>query len=68
VRWAGHVPYTGEMRSILKYVLREHQENRKMGDISIKGRVKLKSTLNKYGARVSIGLIWLGIGSSDEPL
>jgi hypothetical protein len=68
MRWAEHVAHTGEMRNILKYVLGEHQEKRQIRDISIKGRLTLKSILNKYGARVLIGLIWLGIWSSDELL
>jgi hypothetical protein len=67
MRWAWHVAHTGEMRNILKYVLREPQEKRQIRDIIIKEMVTLKSTLIKYGARVSIGLIWLGIGSSEEP-
>jgi hypothetical protein len=40
---------------------RDHLE-----DLDVDGNIILKLILNKYGARVWTGFIWLRIGTSDQ--
>ena len=57
MRWAGHVPRTGEWRGVYRVLVRKPE-----GDPGVDGRIILSSIFRTWDVRVWTGFSWLKRG------
>jgi hypothetical protein len=65
MRWAGHVARVDYTRNRTILRLESVKGRDHLEDLDVDGRIVLKLILRKQGWRVWIGLIWLGIDTSE---
>jgi hypothetical protein len=68
MRWAVHVAHTGEVRSVRIFWLQNLNGRDHLEELGVDGKIMLEFILWKWGERVWIGFIYLGIWISGGPL